>query len=1084
MKHVVLLILGVLLFAGFGFGAGYYVSKSGNDSNPGSEGQPWLTIQKAANIASAGDTVYIKSGTYNERVIVRNSGSSGNYITFKAYSTDTVTIDGNGVTLPAFWGGLLDISEVNYIKISGLRIKNAGPDDNNVGILMDECSYITIEKCYTYNTVGSGIAAWNCTNITIDDNEVELACNDGEQECITVAGTDTFEIKNNRVHNNGAGSIGGEGIDAKDGASNGKIYNNHVYNLNNRLGIYVDAWDKHTYNIEIYNNLVHDISGADGFTLASEAGGLLENIQIYNNIAYDCGICGITISSNGDSATHPMKDIHIINNTFYSNGSGEWGGGIAVDNADLQSAVIRNNILSQNLSFQMEVESYVPGQNVTADHNLIHGFRDYDGEIKGDDFVEGDPLFISASGADFHLQQSSPAIDAGSSTSAPSFDYDNIARPQGSGYDIGAYEYQVAASNPTISLNKTSISFSASEGSTTSKADTFSISNSGSGTLNWSLSDNAAWLSASPTSGSGSGTVTVAANPTGLSTGTYSGAITVTDSNATNSPVTVNVTFTISSTTIGGTIALDRDVINVAAFSGSTSPITPEFTISNTGSGTLSWSVSDDVPWMNLSPASGAGASVVTVTVEPSGFGVNSYKGTITVSATNATNTPQTITVNLTIKNAANDEDPIGNFDSPDEGAVVTGNIPMGGWALDDISVEKVEIWRGPISGESNGVKIGDAVFVDGARSDIETKYPTYPNHTRGGWGYMLLTNFLPDQGNGTFKIYAVITDSTGNGTELGPRTIIADNAHAIKPFGTIDTPVQGGVMQGTAYMNWGWALSPQPNYVPADGSTVNLFIEGVYLGHPYEFGLSRPDLTKRFPNYKNYNKCLGYYYIDTTQFDNGGYNMAWNATDSAGNVDGLGSRYITIRNTGTQSQVKGQRGGGVQHTFGQVQNLPNAFVGPIGLVSGYNPKAEPKAFEPGSDGRFRLQMRQLDRVVIHLGENWRKAGIIKSESLLRPIASYNVELSDEAAVKSFPGITQWPPWNTNIQKYFGYLVVGDRLRPLPIGSSLDCEKGIFYWQLGPGFLGEYHFVFIGAGEKGTMLKQNIIIDVTSKLLR
>ena len=55
-------------------------------------------------------------------------------------------------------------------------------------------SYITIEKNYTYNTVSSGIAVWNSNNIIIDGNEVELACNDGEQECITVAVTHTFEL--------------------------------------------------------------------------------------------------------------------------------------------------------------------------------------------------------------------------------------------------------------------------------------------------------------------------------------------------------------------------------------------------------------------------------------------------------------------------------------------------------------------------------------------------------------------------------------------------------------------------------------------------------------------------------------------------------------------------------------------------------------------------------------------------------------------------------------------------------------------------------------------------------------------------
>lgn len=52
--------------------AAYYVSKNGSDSNPGTEAKPWLTIQKAADTLVAGEIVYIKQGTYNERVIVKN----------------------------------------------------------------------------------------------------------------------------------------------------------------------------------------------------------------------------------------------------------------------------------------------------------------------------------------------------------------------------------------------------------------------------------------------------------------------------------------------------------------------------------------------------------------------------------------------------------------------------------------------------------------------------------------------------------------------------------------------------------------------------------------------------------------------------------------------------------------------------------------------------------------------------------------------------------------------------------------------------------------------------------------------------
>jgi hypothetical protein len=206
------------------------------------------------------------------------------------------------------------------------------------------------------------------------------------------------------------------------------------------LGIYIDAWDKRTYDIDVYSNIVHDMKNADGFTVASESGGLLENIKIYNNLSYNNGENGISISVNGEPLSkHPMKGIYVVNNTFYNNGDSTWGGGILIENPEADDVVIRNNIFSQNGFSQIQVEA--SGNNLTIDHNLIDGYRGYDTETYGTDYVEGDPLFVSTSGPDFHLQQNSPAIDKGSSTDAPADDYEGNVRPYGSGYDIGAYEY-------------------------------------------------------------------------------------------------------------------------------------------------------------------------------------------------------------------------------------------------------------------------------------------------------------------------------------------------------------------------------------------------------------------------------------------------------------------------------------------------------------------------------------------------------------------------------------------------------------------------------------------------------------------
>ena len=62
----------ILLFVLFSLNAlatTYYVSVYGDNNNPGTEAQPWLTIQKAADTMSESDTVYIKEGSYSEQVI-------------------------------------------------------------------------------------------------------------------------------------------------------------------------------------------------------------------------------------------------------------------------------------------------------------------------------------------------------------------------------------------------------------------------------------------------------------------------------------------------------------------------------------------------------------------------------------------------------------------------------------------------------------------------------------------------------------------------------------------------------------------------------------------------------------------------------------------------------------------------------------------------------------------------------------------------------------------------------------------------------------------------------------------------------
>src|SRR5579863_1146977 len=113
-------------------GATYYVSTRGNDSNPGTIGAPWLTIQHAADSVSAGATVYVFGGVYHESVNFPASGTTSAPITFQSYPGQTAAIDGTGVSCctsnPLSSGnetqGLINIVNQSYILFNGFEVRN------------------------------------------------------------------------------------------------------------------------------------------------------------------------------------------------------------------------------------------------------------------------------------------------------------------------------------------------------------------------------------------------------------------------------------------------------------------------------------------------------------------------------------------------------------------------------------------------------------------------------------------------------------------------------------------------------------------------------------------------------------------------------------------------------------------------------------------------------------------------------------------------------------------------------------------------------------------------------------------------
>jgi len=325
----------------------------------------------------------------------------------------------------------------------------------------------------------------------------------------------------------------------------------------------------------------------------------------------------------------------------------------------------------------------------------------------------------------------------------------------------------------------------------------------------------------------------------------------------------------------------------------------------------VSWSVSATEAWLRVTAGAGTGTGAFTVSLEPQALpkgATSPVRGTLRIETAGTVARSHVMDVEVSLYPEGTSSGPFGFLDTPADGAAVSGAVAVTGWAVDDVDVD-VAIYRDPVPGDPpaalspNGkVFVGSVTFVPGARPDVERVLAGYPQLHRAGWGYMLLTNALPDLtasqsvgGNGTFVIHAYAGDAEGNTTLLGSATITADNAGATKPFGTIDVPGQGQSVTGTVAV-FGWALTPSPAAIPADGSTIGLVVDGQAVGHPV-YGQYRADIAALFPGYANSNGAVGYSFLDTTLLANGMHTIAWTVTDDQGRTEGIGSRFFRVQN-------------------------------------------------------------------------------------------------------------------------------------------------------------------------------------------
>lgn len=462
------------------FGADIYVDDDPSSLNSGTLAEPYTSIQTALNVAMPGDIIYVRSGTYNEKVSWTTSGTSGNPITLRNFLGETPIMTGTGISSPI---SMITISSKSYIIIDGIQMRDNYVQDAKGIYVLGEGSDITITNC-TITEIGftsnkstdptsvsptgqahgilvNGRTAVGYSNINIVNNELSCLVT-GNSESLTLVGNNqNFLIDQNTIHDNTnigidvAGhytwAIEG-GVDeslnqSRDGTiSNNTVYDNRRFsNTDAPAGIYVDGGK----DVIIEGNTVY--SNGNGLSVGCEnAGKTASGVQLRNNLVYNNDNHGIVFGSNAST----IDNCHLRNNTFFKNGSIQnFTSEVSLQNST--NCSIENNILySRSIShYSIGIFAYT-ASSLSVNNNLT--FREGgdlsnlivagNGSSLPSDVntVSADPLLSSTnlSSPDLHLQTSSPAINAGLNTnvSLNEKDIDQEDRILNATVDIGADE--------------------------------------------------------------------------------------------------------------------------------------------------------------------------------------------------------------------------------------------------------------------------------------------------------------------------------------------------------------------------------------------------------------------------------------------------------------------------------------------------------------------------------------------------------------------------------------------------------------------------------------------------------------------
>jgi chitodextrinase len=445
-RNAVAVLFSAVLFTSTASAATYYVSTTGNDANPGTQTSPLLTITKGAQMAKAGDTVYVRGGVYNGTVRIGNVGTSSARVVISSYPGETAIIDGTGTAAAT---DLVGFYQAQYVDLAGFEIRNS----THIGVDVYSSQYVRLLNNNVHHSMRNGIFSGAASvginhDIIVDGNDVhdnvqenvndKMGTNGGWASGVNMSGTDNGQMTNNKIHNNW-GEGGGAGL-----ANNWLIARNTVYD-NFSVNIYLDNAKYVTVDRNfVYNtgNTAYYRSGypAAGIGTANETWTTqnpLGNLTITNNIVVNCKWDFYYGNYENGGGLH---DTVIANNTFYKAAASV----LWIDASTHTNTYIENNVFVQ----VGNVMTSIVGTGVTYRNNLWYGGNAGGAAGAGD--VLANPNLANAGGltpADYKLLVGSPAVAAGVTVSTISNDYFGTARAVA--FDIGAHQFGTSTSGGT-----------------------------------------------------------------------------------------------------------------------------------------------------------------------------------------------------------------------------------------------------------------------------------------------------------------------------------------------------------------------------------------------------------------------------------------------------------------------------------------------------------------------------------------------------------------------------------------------------------------------------------------------------------